>query len=69
MYLVLEIGGLILGFLGSIFLLIEPVKFRLKNEHLETDVDVAGYFKRLCIRRVGIVLLATGFALQITAIA
>jgi hypothetical protein len=68
MCLVLEISGLILGFLGSVLLLIEPIKFRLKNEHVEVDADIAGYNKRLRIRRVGIVLLATGFALQIVAI-
>lgn len=68
MCLVLEIGGLILGFLGSVFLLTESMKDRLKNEHVEVDVDIAGYSKRLRIRRVGIVLLATGFALQIVAI-
>lgn len=67
MYLVLEISGLILGFLGSVLLLIEPIRFKLK-EHLEVDADIAGYNKRLRIRRVGIVLLATGFALQIVAI-
>ena len=69
MFLFLEVVGLILGFLGSVFLLKEPMRFRLKNGDLEVDTDIEGYNNRLFIRRIGIVLLAIGFFLQLVAIA
>jgi hypothetical protein len=61
----LEVAGLILEILGSILLLIEAVKFRLKNQHLEVCVDEKGYHNRLRIRIAGITLLLIGFVLQL----
>jgi len=68
MCLVLEVAGLILGFVGSVFLLIEPMRFKLKDGHVEVDTDIEGYNNRLSIRRIGIVLIAIGFAFQVVAI-
>jgi hypothetical protein len=63
--ILLKVVGLVLGFLGSIFLLKEPVRLRLKNGHVEVDTDMKSYNNRLCMRRIGIVLLAMSFITQI----
>jgi len=68
MALILEIVGLVLGLLGSAFLLSEPVKLRFHEEHLEVNADLKGYRRRLLLRRIGIVLLFVGFMFQIAAI-
>ena len=64
----LKVVGLVLGFLGSIFLLKEPMRFRLKDGHVEVDTDMESHYNRLCMRRVGIVLLAMSFITQIVTI-
>jgi len=67
--IILKVVGLVLGFLGSMFLLKEPVRLRLKDGHVEVDTDMKSYNNRLCMKRVGILLLAVGFILQIVTIA
>lgn len=72
MYLLLELIGVILGSVGSLFLLIEPVELRLEqNGHLAAFIpeDMKDYRNRLLKRRIGVLLLAVGFFLQIIAIA
>jgi hypothetical protein len=66
--ILLKVVGLVLGFFGSIFLLKEPVRLRLKEGHVEVDTDMKGYNNRLNIRRAGIVLVAMSFMLQIFTI-
>ena len=63
-----RVFALTLGFLGSIFLLNEPVRLRLKKGNVEVDTDMKGYRNRLKMRRTGIVLLVFSFLLQIIAI-
>jgi len=62
-----KIGGLVCGFLGSILLLEEPVRLRLKNGNVEVDTNIESYNNRLHKRRLGIVLLATSFIFQMFA--
>jgi len=69
MYMViLKVVGLVIGFLGSIFLLEEPVRLRLKGGHVEVDSDMRNYNNRLYMRRAGITLLAISFIIQIVSI-
>jgi len=46
-----RVFALTLGFLGSIFLLNEPVRLRLKKGNVEVDTDMKGYRNRLKMRR------------------
>jgi len=61
-----RVFALTLGFLGSIFLLNEPVRLRLKKENVEVDTNMKGYRNRLRMRRTGIVLLALSLQLRMT---
>ena len=68
MSVLFEVIGLILEILGSFFLLVETVEFRLKRGRLEVDVDEKSYGKRVRIRIAGITLLLIGFMLQLFGI-
>jgi len=60
-----EIIGLVFEVLGSLFLLVETIRFRFDDEHLEVCVDKKDYRMRLRMRKVGITLLLIGFLLQL----
>lgn len=68
--IILEVAGLVLGFVGSILLLLkEPMRFLMKDGDFLVDIDQKGYDKRLFIRKIGILLIALGFFIQAVAVA
>ncbi len=50
---VFEILGIILGFLGSVLLLVESVNFEIKDGGLLVDTGQKSYEYRLFKRRIG----------------
>lgn len=71
MYWIFEVIGLIIGFIGSLLLLIEPIRIRLKEGRtvlFTNEKEQKKYNKRIRIGNIGIILIAIGFGLQALAV-
>jgi len=64
-FFLFEIIGLVSGFLGSLLLLVETVRFGFVDGRLAVCPDEKVYRNRLRIRKIGIILLIIGFLLQL----
>ena len=68
MFLNLELIGLFLSFVGSLFLLQEALQTRMKGTEARIKIDTRSPEKQRWIRAIGIGLITVGFFLQMAAI-